>query len=506
MHIRRLRLAVIALMVVSFMGAVEHTIVATSLATIAGELGALEQMSWVVVSYTLASTVLIPILGKLGDVVGARRVFIVSLVAFLVASAVCGFADDIFHLLLARLVQGAASAGINLMSQTIIGEITTPRQRPHYLSLVGATFPVAILIGPALGGLITDTWGWRWVFWINVPIGLVALTLVLIAIPVLPGRRSGSFDIIGSLLIGGCIVASVFVATWLGAGDPSLVLQICTTTVLAVILLVLFLRVEHRAVSPLVPLSHFSNRTFTISIVLGLIIGIGLFSVVSFVPTFVQMVYGTSATISGVVPIAMVFGMLIASLVTGWLASRTGRYRLFPVIGSLLSVVGLTAMALLPVGTPIWAAVVAMGVVGLGTGAFMNIILATAQSAVPREEVGAATATSNLVRQIGSSVGTAVVGSLIGAGIAASLPASIDPARLTPQIVHASTEAVKSQVAHAFVDVMAPIFLALAALNLIGFFCALLLPTEPFADDDRSPLLGGPDAASSYPTPVREER
>lgn len=193
----RLRLLVISLLTVSFLGALDHTIVSTSLATVAGELDALEHMGWVVVGYTLASTVLLPVIGKLGDVVGPRAVFLTSLVIFLAASLACGFAQSMPWLIAARVLQGMSSAGLQLMSQTIIAQVTSPRERPKYMAVIGAAFPIAILIGPVLGGLITDFWGWQWVFWVNIPVGVAALALALFAIPHIEPRALRRFDVAG---------------------------------------------------------------------------------------------------------------------------------------------------------------------------------------------------------------------------------------------------------------------------------------------------------------------
>src|SRR4029079_8005284 len=214
----RLRLLIVALLTVSFLGALDHTVVATSLATIAGELGAVQQMSWVIVAYTLASTVVLPVLGKLADLTGARLIFLSSLVLFLVASLLCGFAQDMAQLTLARIGQGVASAGLHLMPQTIIGEVTTPRERPRILSIIGAAFPVAILVGPLAGGLITDAWGWRWVFWINIPVGLIALALAVVAVPHIAGRSGRRFDIAGALTLGVTVTALVLAASWVSGG------------------------------------------------------------------------------------------------------------------------------------------------------------------------------------------------------------------------------------------------------------------------------------------------
>src|SRR6478736_2407131 len=412
----RLRLLMISLFTVSFLGALDHTVVATSLATIAGDLGAVQQMSWVLVSYTLASTVVLPVLGKLADLVGARLIFLTSLVVFLVASLFCGFAQDMTQLALARVAQGIGSAGLHLMPQTIVGEVTSPRERPRVLSIIGSAFPVAILVGPIAGGLITDAWGWRWVFWINIPVGLIALALAVVAVPHIAGRSGRRFDIAGALTLGVTVAALV-----------------------AIVGLVAFIAIELRVAEPLVPLRHFANRTVLITIILSTVIGVGLFSVVSYVPTYIQMAYRTSATVSGLVPIATVFGMLVSTLLTGWLSSRSGRYRVFPIFGTSVAAVGLLIMALLPGGMPLWVPMAAMGLVGIGTGSFMNIIVAVGQSAAPRTDTGSVTATLSLVRQIGSTTATAIVGGLIGAGVAAGLPAGL--ATLTPQAVRESSDA-----------------------------------------------------------------
>ncbi|HEU0181364.1 MAG TPA: MFS transporter, partial [Agromyces mariniharenae] len=276
----RLRLLVASLLTVSILGALDHTIVATSLATVAGELGALEQMGWVVVGYTLASTVLLPVLGKVGDLVGPRLVFLSSLVVFLVASLACGFAQDMTQLVIARVAQGMSSAGLHLMSQTIVAHVTTPRDRPKYMSIIGAAFPIAILVGPVLGGAITDYWGWPWVFWINLPFGLAALVLAAFAIPhIEPGRRR-RFDVAGSVVFTLSFVALVLAVTWIG--DPAAVTAALVAFVLAAIGFAAFFAIELRAPEPIVPLTWFADRTVAAGVALSAIIGIGLFSVTAY--------------------------------------------------------------------------------------------------------------------------------------------------------------------------------------------------------------------------------
>jgi len=484
----------ISLFTVSFLGALDHTVVATSLATIAGELGAVEQMSWVIVSYTLASTVVLPVLGKLADLIGARFIFLSSLVLFLIASLLCGFAQDMTQLALARIGQGVGSAGLHLMPQTIIGEVTSPRERPRVLSIIGVAFPVAILVGPLAGGLITDAWGWRWVFWINIPVGLIALALAVVAVPHIAGRSGRRFDIAGALTLGVTVTALVLAASWVSGGTAGT--AVVVAALVAIVGLVAFIAIELRVAEPLVPLRHFANRTVLITIILSTVIGVGLFSVVSYVPTYIQMAYRTSATVSGLVPIATVFGMLVSTLLTGWLSSRSGRYRVFPIFGTAIAAVGLLIMALLPAGMPLWVPMAAMGLVGIGTGSFMNIIVAVAQSAASRSDTGSVTATLSLVRQVGSTTATAIVGGLIGAGVAAGLPAALDATALTPQAVHAASAAVQTEVATLYSSVLAPIFLGLAVAYAVGIVAAVLLPNGRLSDE-LEPLSAAEHAAET---------
>jgi len=478
----RLRLLVASLLAVSFLGALDHTVVSTSLATIAGELGALQLMSWVVVGYTLASTVMLPVLGKLGDVLGARRIFLASLVMFLAASLACGFATDIAWLIAARVLQGMSSAGLQLMSQTIIARVTTQRERPRYMAIMGAAFPIAILVGPVLGGAITDYWGWQWVFWINIPVGAAAFALALVAVPRLaPGPAPRSFDIAGAAVFTTALIALVLAASWApeqGGGAAAV-----TATAVSIVAFMAFFLVERRAAEPIIPLHAFADRTVAAGTALSAIIGVGLFSITAYLPTYFQMAYRTTATVSGLVPIATVFGMLASNLLTGWLASRTGRYRIFPIVGTLLGAFGLLVMALLPAGLPLWAPMIVMAVVGMGTGAFMSLIVTVVQGAVPASQTGTITATVNLVRQVGSAVATAVIGGAIGSGVAALLPAGFDAATLTPGLVHAASPAIQATIAGIYSSVFTPIFLSLAAAYAVGIAAAVLLPHGRLSDE-----------------------
>jgi len=477
----RLRLLIASLLTVAILGALDHTIVSTSLATVAGELGALGHMGWIVVGYTLASTILLPILGKVGDAVGPRSVFLVSLVLFLIASLACGFAQDMTQLVAARVVQGMSSAGLHLMPQTIVARVTTPRQRPRYLAVIGAAFPIAILVGPVIGGLITDYWSWSWIFWINIPFGAAALILALVAVPKLPGFGRRPFDVAGSLTFATAMVALVLAVTWIG--DPATARSSVIPFIVAAVAFAGFFVIQLRVAEPLIPLRLFANRTIAAGTALSAIIGVGLFSITAYLPTYFQMAYRTSATVSGLVPIATVFGMLVSNLATGWLVSRTGHYRVYCIVGPALGAAGLFTMSLLPVGLPLWVPMAVMAVVGIGTGAFMSLVIAVVQSAAPRRDTGSMTAAVNLVRQVGATVATAIIGGVVGVGVAALLPSSLDPAALTPQLVHAASTAVQSEVAAIYRDVFAPVFAALGVAYTVGLIAAILLPPGRLSDE-----------------------
>mgnify|MGYP001298315392 CR=1 FL=1 len=480
----RRRLLLVSLFTVSFLGAVDHTIVSTALATIAGDLGALAQMSWVIVGYTLAATVTLPLLGKLGDELGARRVFLASLALFIVASVACGFAQDMTQLVIARVVQGISSAGLQLMSQTIVASVTTPRERPRLLSILGASFPVAIVVGPLVGGVISDHLGWPWVFWINVPLGVAALVLASVAIPHIEGTPRGRFDVAGAITFTIGLVSLVLAVGWIT--NPDLTGASLILIAISAVFFTAFVLIDLRVDDPFVPLSIFRNRSVSAGIALSAIIGIGLFSVVSYIPTYIQMAYRTTATASGFVPMAIVFGMLVANLTTGALSSRTGRYRGFAIAGTSLAASGLLVMSLLPTGLPLWVPIVVMATVGLGTGAFMSLVIAVVQSAVDRSQIGVVTATTNLVRQVGSTLGTAIIGGIIGVGILSGLPDSVDASTLTPEVARGTSEAVQLAIAAAYGDVMRPVFGALAGVYGLGIIAALLLPAGRLSDEQPS--------------------
>ncbi len=471
-----MRALVFALTLVSLLGALDHTIIASSLATITGELGGVHLLTWVIVGYTLAVTVAMPVFGRLGDLFGRRGLFLGSVALFIAASVLCGFTDDMVQLTGARVLQGVGGAGVQILSQAVLADVVAPRQRAKYQAVIGAAFPMAVLIGPLAGGLITDSVGWRWVFWMNAPLGLVAFWLAARSVPKsirTPGR--GTFDVPGAVLLGIATTGLVTTVT-LGGGSlawasPQIAWMAGVTVVAAVGFFIVELRSEH----PLVPLSIFRSRVVVIATTLGTVVGVGLLSVVPYFPTYIQMIYRTSATIAGLVSLASVLGMLLASLLTGFAVSRTGRYRAFPIFGTAAGALGLFGMAFAS-EAPLWVAAALMAIVGLGSGSFMQLLVVIVQGATDPAAVGAVTSTVHLVRQVFATVATAVVGGLFASRLVDGFPPSVHLESLSPAVLQRLPAGTQAEIAAAYGSAMAPIFLGLSVVYVVGFLAALLQP------------------------------
>jgi MFS family permease len=343
--------------------------------------------------------------------------------------------------------------------------------------------------------LITDNWGWPWVFWINIPIGIVAFALAAIAIPRGHKTEATGFDFGGTWSLTTALVALVLGVSWVG--DEATTIAAVVAFGITAIACAAFFWIELRVDEPLVPLHQFRDRTFAAGVALSAIIGIAIFSVTAYLPTYIQMAYQTSATVSGLIPIATVMGMLASNLTTGFLASRTGRYRRYHIAGTVLGTAGMTVMALLPSGGPLWVPMVVMFVVGLGAGSFMSLVVAVVQSAVPHGEIGSATATVNLVRQISSTVATAAIGVVIAVGVTDGLPSGLNSSTLTPQVVHELSPKIQAEIAALYGSVFVPVFAALAITFAIGIVTALLLPAGRLSDEPVTVPNSSPTAANS---------
>ncbi|MDN4477925.1 MFS transporter [Demequina sp. SYSU T00039] len=475
------RSLITALFIVSLLGAMNVTIVSASLATIVGDLGGLEHIAWAVTAYTLAGTVMIPVVGQLGDLLGRRPVLLGSIVVYTIGSLLCGLADSMLTLTLTRALAGAGGAAIGLLPQTIIADVFPPRDRAKWASLLASVFGIATVAGPAIGGIVTDTLGWRWIFFLNLPFALVALALAWRSVPQIREERVTRLDYPGAALVGVAVTGLTLLATlggraWAWTSPPALLTA--AVSVAAAVGLVL---VERRAAQPIVPFQMFRAFGVRPAMVLAVTTGAGMLSLVSYLPAYAQMHYNTSTVVAGMVPVGITVGLIIASNTTGHLVSRTGRYWAYPVVGTIIGATALLLAGLTLPRLPLWLLAGLFVLVGLGTGTFLQLSVVLIQSSAPRRFLGVATSTTNLFRQMGITLGTAMAGGFLGAELArrladTSLPDGVSASSLTPAVLAEATTEVRAEIAAAYSGAMAPILLAAGGLYACAIVAAVVLP------------------------------
>src|SRR4051794_13488099 len=493
---RRILVVVSGLMLVMLLASLDQTIVSTALPTIVGELGGLEHLSWVVTAYLLAVTAGTPLYGKLGDLYGRKIVLQGALVLFLVGSALCGLAQGMTELIAFRAIQGLGGGGLMVSAQAAIGDVVPPSDRGRYSGLFGAVFGVSSIAGPLIGGFLTTHLSWRWIFYVNLPLGVVALGVLAVTLPAVSELRRHEIDYAGTVLLAAGL-SGIILLTSLGGNtydwdSP----QIIGLGVVGVACLVALAFVERHAPQPILPPSLFANRVFVVTSAVALVVGFALFGALTYLPLFQQIVRGLSPTASGLQLLPVMGGLLISSIISGQVISRVGRYKLFPIAGTAVAAFGMFLLSSLDETTGTGVAALHMLVLGLGLGMVMQVLVLAVQNAVPYEMLGVATSGATLFRSIGGSLGVAVLGAIFTGRLTSDLPPGAGArGGLDPATIQRLPTAQRDVFITAFTDALQLVFTVAAFVVLVAFVLTWLIPEKPLrktVETSVGDAIGGP--------------
>ncbi|MGP5607578.1 MDR family MFS transporter [Arthrobacter rhombi] len=491
---RRIWIIFSALIAGMLLSSLDQTIVSTAMPTIVGELGGVEHQAWITTAYLLATTIVMPIYGKFGDVLGRRNLFLIAIALFTLASVGAAFAGTFWIFVFFRALQGLGGGGLMILSQAIIADIIPASERGKYMGPLGGIFGLSAVAGPLLGGFFVDHLTWQWAFYINIPIGIAAFAVAWFALTLPNKKATKAIDIAGVVFLSIATTCLIFFTDFGGSANHGW--SAVSTWMWGTGLLVAaaaFVFAELRATDPIIPLALFRNRVFVTATAIGFTLGLGMFAAIAFVPTFLQMSSGTSAAVSGLLMLPMMVGLMGTSIWSGLAISRSGKYRAYPIAGTLTTAAAMLAMTTLSADTPLWLICVFLLVFGAGLGLIMQVVVLVVQNAVPAEMVGTATSTNNYFREVGAALGVAIFGAIFtnnltekltavftGAGASAS-DAGQATATLDPSVLDKLPQALQDGIVTAYADSLAPVFWYLIPFILIAFVLALLLKQVPLS-------------------------
>jgi EmrB/QacA subfamily drug resistance transporter len=490
---RQIITAMSGLVIAMLLAMLDNMIVAPALPTIVGDLGGLEHLAWVVTGYILASTVATPIWGKLGDLLGHKRTFMAAITLFLIGSALCGMSQNMLELILFRAVQGLGAGGLMVGIMSVIGMMVSPRERGKYQGIMMAVMPAAMIGGPLIGGFITDHTSWRWVFYVNLPLGVLSLVVVWMTLN-LPGEHlkkaaEVTIDWLGASVLSVWITSLVLMVTWGGNQYAWGSWQTVALGLVAVVGFVVFIAIERRVPEPIMPLRLFSSLNFSLASALGFVAGFAMFGGVTFLPQFQQFVQGQSATNSGLLLMPMMISSMVFSLSGGWFISHTGRYKMFPIVGAVFLALGLWLFSTMGLSTSTLQTGLYMVVLGAGMGCLMQTTNLIAQNSVPIRDLGSATGTATFTRNMGSSIGVSLLGAIYASHLTSTFASAGVPggatgnaSSMTPQVLRSLPEAAQHLFKQAVVNGTDAIFLVASVIALAGFVVAWFIREVPLRD------------------------